>query len=327
MNYLYNVFCGPFMVDNNWLGSITEPNSEKKNFIKFTSEEVYDIDFHDVVEEYNKYTNKIKNTTIETDYLIVGIGKKLIIVKVPHGTRGTTFTGQIKELPYEVENYVTEVMIREGFSSSEITEIIQPILIDADSGSFKTNGYVMVGVGLAFLFLVLWNFSKFAKRNSDPYAHPIYKHLSEYGNSEDIAKSLENELEQCNVATVGKMSITDNWVISKTEFSLWILRISDLVWIYKRVNSRRINFIPAGKEYSIVLNDNRKKSIPMIVRREAIADKFMEEIYKRAPWIVFGYNEEYSNLWNRNFTQFVEIVESRKSQLYNSTANSEGNSQ
>lgn len=327
MNYLYNVFSGPFVVDNNWLASITEPNLEKKNFIKFTSEEIYDIDFHDIVEEYNKYTNEVKDTTVKTDYLLVGIDKKFIVVKVPHGNGGTTFTGQIKELPYEVKNYVTEVMTEEGFSNSEITEIIQPILIDANLGSFKTIGYVMVGIGLAFLLLVLWNLSKFARRNSDPYAHPIYKRLSEYGNSEDMAKSLENELEQCNVTMVGKMTITDNWVINKTEFSLWMLRISDLIWIYKRVNSHRINFIPAGKEYSVVLNNNRKTSIPMIVRREAIADKFMEEIYNRAPWIAFGYNEEYKNLWSRNFTQFVEIVESRKSQVNNSTANSEENSQ
>ncbi len=327
MNYLYNVFNGPFEADYNWLGSITDPALEKKNFIKFKSEEVYDIDFHDVIEEYDRYTKEVYETTIETDYLLVGIDKKLIVVNVPHGIRGSTFTGQIKELPKEIKDYVTEVMLEGGYSSSEITEEFQSILVDGGSESFKTTGYVMVGIGLVLSILALLSLSKYVKRNSDPYLHPIFKRLSAYGNTEDVAKDLENELEHGNVTTLEKLIITDNWVICTNGFSLSILRISDLIWLYKRINTRRFNLIPVGKNFEVVNNNKRKGSIGFKVRHEETADRYLEELHKRAPWIAFGYNEEYRGLWSKNLSQFVENIEKRKVQILSYTTNEQEDSQ
>lgn len=318
MNYLYNVFSGPFEVDNNWLESI-EPSLEKKNFIEFTSAEVYDTDIHDIVVDNGK-------TTIKTDYLLVGIGEKFVYVKVPHGFKETRYIGQIMELPSDIDVYNMEGILEKIVSNRGFSDRIEPILIDA-SGSFKTNGYIMVGVGFALLLMIIWNLSKYVKRNSDSYSHPIYKSLTAYGNSEDVAKSLDDELEHGNVISIEKFIITDNWVICKTRFSISILKIGDLLWLYKRITKRRFSLISWGKIFEVVNNNNRKGSIAFNVRKEKNADRYLEEIHKRAPWIAFGYNDEYKNLWSGNIEQFVGFVEKRKLQILSYSKNTMENSE
>lgn len=325
-NYLYNVFTGPYKADFQWLGSITDPTSVKEKYIEFKSPNVNNMYFHDIVEEYESYSKEVKKTTIESDYLLVGIDEKFVIVKVPHGRRGSTFIGEITSLPSEVINYATEIMLDRGYTSAEILQSLQPILVDA-SGNYKTVGYIMVVIGSLLLIMVFWNLSKFVRRNLDPYSHPIFKSLSAYGNSKDMTEYMENELKQGNVVTLEKFTLTDNWVIYKEFFSLSILKISDLIWLYKRVTTHRVNFVPTGKTFEIVINNNRKKSRSFQISNEANADIFLEEIYYRAPWIALGYSDDFRNLWARNFRQFVELVDSRKTYILNSAVNRQENSQ
>jgi len=324
INFLYNAFRGPFQADFNWLGSITDPASEKKKYIEFKSPKVYNMWFHEVIEEYSSDTNTVQKTTVKSDYLLVGIDEKFIVVKVPHGMRGSTFIGEINELPGEVEDYAVEVMLEKGFSEKEIDEKFQPILVDT-SRNYKAAGYTMIVIGSALLFFVLWNMFKIVKRNLDPYSHPVFTNLSKYGNNKEMAKYIENELEQGNAVKLEKFIITDNWIIYKTWSSLYILKISDLIWIYKRIITRRVNFIAVGKNFEIVLNNNRKGSRALKVSSENAADRVLEEIYKRAPWIIFDYNDEYRSLWARDFRQLVNLVEMRKAQILSSKSNMQNN--
>jgi len=272
--------------------------------------------FHEVLEEYSEYSGKVQKTTVKADYLIVGVGDKFVIAKVPHGWRGSTFTGEIKDVPNDVRDYAVDVLLEKGYTGSEIAQVLRPVLVDA-SKNYKTGGYVIFLIGLAALAFAIWNLVKCIKRNSDPYSHPVFKKLSVYGNSKDMIEYLENELKQDNVVTIERFTITDNWVIFKSYFSLSVLRISDMIWLYKRITTRRMNFVAVGKDYELVINNNRKGSKAFRVRWEANCDSLLEEIYNRAPWIAIGYLDEYKNLWSRDFKRFVEFIEMRKLQMLN----------
>src|ERR1019366_9308362 len=47
--------------------------------------------------------------------------------------------------------------------------------------------------------------------------------------------------------------ITDNFVIQKAFFAFNVLRFNDLVWAYKKVTKKSVNFVPTGKDYDAVM--------------------------------------------------------------------------
>src|SRR5438034_340683 len=47
--------------------------------------------------------------------------------------------------------------------------------------------------------------------------------------------------------------VTDQFLLRSTFFSFDVLRLSDLLWAYKKVTKHSVNFIPTGKTYDAVL--------------------------------------------------------------------------
>jgi hypothetical protein len=86
-----------------------------------------------------------------------------------------------------------------------------------------------------------------------------------------------------------------------------------LLWAYKKVTQRSVNFIPTGKTFEGILicygggetfSGNERK-----------VDEVLSFARDKAPWAVIGYSDEINNLFNKQTSDFCQVVESRRQEL------------
>ena len=108
----------------------------------------------------------------------------------------------------------------------------------------------------------------------------------------------------------GGWTVTDNYLVTRTLLGFDVLRLADLIWAYKRVTQRRVNFIPVGKTFAAelkCLGGNASIQGP-----EARIDKVLQIVAARAPWAAFGYSDELIKMWNNNNAEFCAAVDARR---------------
>ena len=108
----------------------------------------------------------------------------------------------------------------------------------------------------------------------------------------------------------GGWLVTDKYLIRSTFFAFDLLRLSDLLWAYKRVTRHSVNFIPTGKTYVGVLACYGGTA--EVTGREKKVDSVLNFAGERAPWAVFGFSEELSKLFSQKTQDFCSAVEQRK---------------
>ena len=144
--------------------------------------------------------------------------------------------------------------------------------------------------------------------------HPVVKRVTEgWGDILGTSVEAEREFESGVVYRSGRMRLTDKYAIVNGFFSFDIFRFQDLVWAYKRVIQRRVNFIPAGKSYEAALNFYGGRS------RFAASEKKVDEVIAyagaRAPWATVGYSKELEEYFKKNTQEFCRRVEAKRHEL------------
>jgi hypothetical protein len=104
--------------------------------------------------------------------------------------------------------------------------------------------------------------------------------------------------------------VTDKYLIHRTLFTFDLLRLSDLLWVYKRVTRHSVNFIPTGKTYVGVLACYGGTA--EVRGSEKKVDSVLNFAAQRVPWAVFGFSEELSKLFSRKTHDFCSAVEQRR---------------
>jgi hypothetical protein len=108
----------------------------------------------------------------------------------------------------------------------------------------------------------------------------------------------------------GGWRVTDKYLIRSAPFAFDLLRLSDLLWAYKRVTKHSVNFIPTGKTYSGVLVCYGGAA--EVTGREQNVDALLTFAGERAPWAIFGYSDDLNKLFKQKTEDFCAAVEQRK---------------
>ena len=94
-------------------------------------------------------------------------------------------------------------------------------------------------------------------------------------------------------------------------FSTWVSPLNDIVWAYKKVTKRSVNFIPTGKSYTAIIIGRHRQRIEHSMSQKKV-DALLTELASRVPWAVYGFNADLDNVWKKDPGGFVAAVDSRR---------------
>lgn len=298
--YLYNFFSGPFDVSTAQLVTIQQPDAQFRYFVKVKGEDIADTGVQEIERDSNTGSE-----TVKANFSILVVAQHLLIVKSDPKESGTSFQGELAEVPTDVHNNVIAPLLKQHPNASAA---LLPFMLDATG--FRTDGYVGSAIGVPAFLFACWLIAKVMRRRSDVSVHPDVKTAARYGSLADVSQQLELEM-QSSPLKIGRASVTPSWVVLQKTFSLKLCRISDLIWAYKKVTRHYHYFIPTGKSYEVIMYDRYGQPLQMQAREKKI-DEMMNVLGERAPWAVFGYSDERQKLLRANWGGFVAAVDQRK---------------
>lgn len=315
--YLINVVKGPLIMTADEVVNIKDPDDLDRYYITVTGTEIYDTGLQYVTETVDKYTKEVKETEVDSDYVMLSINDKFLIAKVPHGKNSLTLTGQLVHMPDDVRRELLSGAMEEGLTESDFNDLVLPLMLE--DNDFSTLGYFVLVVCALILLFSLWKLFSSIMRGSNPHGHPIYKKLQAFGELTDIESKIDKEITDPSIYQASNFFITETWLLIKKLYSLNVINLKDIVWIYPKVVKHSTYFIPTGKTHSLVIHLKDGTTMEQKAKNEEIGQNVLQQINDRVPHVVVGYTDELIKAWNRNRTEFINSVLNADSQLESKT--------
>lgn len=221
------------------------------------------------------------------------------------------YSGAINKMDSEEWEYFQEYFLESGFTEEELDEWLIPyyISVGALTGGAAVWVWIIFVIGI---LLVVLGIIKLISALNGGGLKKFKNELASYGIGEN-----EAEYEYENAKEFGKG--TDIRVGRKLTFYMvgskpHAILNDKLVWAYQNTTTHRTNGIKTGTTYSVVLNTYEKKSMHLGVSSENQAVEVLQYIRQTLPWVVVGYSDDLSKLYNKDFQGFLQL-------LYNNVKN------
>jgi len=306
--YLTNFVRGPYVLQGTDLAQITDAESTPRYFVSIHPDKILDTGIQEIT---TTTENGVKQGSyVSAGYYAALVGDHYLIVK--SATKpGSEIEGQLTTMPTDLS---TELF--SGADGPAIRDACYPFYLQSEG--FRYPGYW--GIGIAVVFLLL--FFKYGRpawlRLRDINSHPVVKRLNRWSDPISISVEAERELNGAVRYRSQGVFITDRFLIVKRFFAFNVLRFEDLLWAYKKVTKRSVNFIPTGKDYAAVLVFyGGSQSLPAT---ENMVGEVLTFAATKAPWAVFGYSKEVADLFRKQTAAFCQAVEARRQELYDKRA-------
>ena len=301
--YVNNFFRGPFQLSANDLAQIGDADKAPRYFVTVAGGKVAETG----VQEFTRETEDgvEKNKYVSADYYAVLVGDRLLIVRSPRAPAGS-ISGELKPYSYDLSNQLFT-----GVDSPLDSTQCYPFYLDTQG--FRTSGFWGIAVA-ALVIVLLFVFARPAlMRLRDIETHPAVKRARQWGDPIGISVEAEREFSgQVRYKALG-IVLTDNFAIQKAFFAFNIYRFHDLLWAYKKVTQRRVNFIPTGKSYSALLHFYGG-NINFMAKEQSV-DEVLQWAAGRAPWAIVGYTADLNKLFTKQVANFCAAIEARRRDL------------
>jgi hypothetical protein len=313
-NYRYcaNFVLGAQSLSSAELTALTSPEQRWRNFVSVSGTKSVNTDYRDVVNHMEG--SRIVSTEIKDEYIFLRVGEKILLVKAEPGKEKLEYSGELVATTDRVKEDLLRPLATED---PDVASAILPFTLNA--ADYRSDGYVMLMIGLPLLALALWNCLKAMRRISEIQLSPVWKHLAVYGNAEQLSQQIEAELQPAVIRKYGKLQIAQQWMVRRKTFSTWVSPIADLVWVYKKVTKHSVNFIPTGKTYSVVLVGRHRQRIEEQMK-EKVVNEMLADLTTRVPWAFFGFTQDLEKAWQKDPAGVIAAVDSRYQQQNNRAA-------
>lgn len=198
----------------------------------------------------------------------------------------------------------------------------------------------IVGLGSLFLSIPLalvavCNFVWWNKRTNDFSRHPICKRLAHFGPIEQVVQQIETEMQTNSKDKPTSIVLVDSnvfytsfmlfgpWLFKKKLFGLNCFHVPDIVWLYKKITSYSVNFIPTGTSLAVLLYDRHGSSMEIQVSEQE-ATLLMKLICQQNSWAVAGLDKHSKRLWRWKRRAFIAAVDERRKDAPKAAAASAG---
>lgn len=301
--YLRNFVEGPYALQPDALSQIADVETTPNYFVSVVGEKVIDTEIQEVT---TTTRNGVKEGShVSAGYYAFLLGDRYLVVKSAQPPPNKV-SGELLPLPSDLASHLFG-----GPDGPQLQEHFYQFYLDPEG--FRYPGYW--GIGIAWVFIGLfWKFGKPAWIWSrDVSQHPLVKRLEQWGDPIGVSAEVQRELNNSVQHKSNGIMITEKYLVRKRFFTFNVLRFDDLLWAYKKVTQRSVNFIPTGKNYEALLifygggdtfSGNERK-----------VDDVLTFARSKAPWAVIGYSDEIKELFNKRTAEFCQVVESRRQEL------------
>jgi hypothetical protein len=193
------------------------------------------------------------------------------------------------------------------------------IIAFASIFDYREGGWWSLSISVPMLLLAAWNLSKWKKRARDYTCHPICKRLACFGTVEQVIQQIEAAILMNPVEKIAGVRLFGPWLFKPSILGLTCFYVPDLVWVYKKVTTHSVNFIPVGQSCEALLYDRYGFSSKMQARKKKV-EALMTHVCQQSPWIVAGFSKELEKLWNSRRGEFVAAVDERRKEFAKASA-------
>jgi hypothetical protein len=310
--YLRNCLLGPQKIDAEQLLKIKDIEQIDRDFVTFTSSKAMDTGFREFSVSNRSNT---KTTTGKYGLAFVSNRKALLIETHPDNDfKNPTFTGGLSAISTNIQTNIVDPLVKEA---PILKERILPFALSTDD--YRSGSYILVPLLLGGLGICGWNIYRAKIRADNPRKHPVYNDLARYGDADSLANSIDREIRNqynLDLLKVNTFYLTPAWLLFPSTYKLQITKLDQLMWVYKKVTSHSVNFIPTGKSYEIAIHDRfgQERTIKL---SEQLVNETILEIARYAPWAIIGFDPEFKTMWDGQRDDFYAIVEQRKKDYRN----------
>ncbi|MGH9759239.1 MAG: DUF6709 family protein [Blastocatellia bacterium] len=310
--YLYNFVLGPEPISAESLKTINSTDNLTRYYVSVQPDRVLSTGIQAVERTIDEDTNIVEKEEVVSDYLAISFDQKLLLLEAPAGKIPQRFTGALVELPPDVKG---QVLAKIMTKSPEAQGAFLPVMLDATD--FRQPGYIGFAIGGILLILACWGLHQTQTWRANPERHPFMKQLARYGAPSELAGKIDAEVAAgTGVVPMGSVTLTPSFFLISNPWGAKALPLKDVVWAYKRVVKRSVNFVPIGKTYSAVLHDRLGKRIEL--RRfggEQRTDHALISLRQTAPWVLVGFSQNLAHAWRSERQQMVAAVDDRRRQV------------
>src|SRR5882762_3115296 len=206
VNYRYcaNFVLGSQSVSGAELAALTSPEQRWRNFISVSGTKSVNTDYRDVVNHMEG--SRVVSTEIKDEYILLRVGEKILLVKAESGKEKLEYSGELVATTDRVREDLLRPLAAED---PDLARAVLPFTLNA--ADYRSNGNIMLMIGLPVLALALWNCLKAVRRSGEIQTSPVWKNLAVYGNAEQLSQQIEAELQPAMVRKYGKLQIAQQW--------------------------------------------------------------------------------------------------------------------
>jgi hypothetical protein len=290
-NYISNLISGPRPMDDQTLeNELVSGNIKDINVsLSLSAGSVYNSGYTHITQTVDQTTNKVESETTNSAYYLTIIGKHILVIEgIPGQLPSGNFTGVVIPLPADLQSGLAS----DFNSDPDLKELSGSILSYAISNE-GMRGLDDFWVFLFALGLLCWGAFIVIKRGLDieDKKHYIYKIISSagYQNIDDFSDDFMKS-EQAGVVKIGGYKLNNKFLSHKSFFFFDVYPLSQMYWSYKKITKRSVNFIPAGKDFGVVMHF-RPNKVVTIKEQEKNVEQHLMLLIKLCPNAKFGYTK------------------------------------
>jgi hypothetical protein len=229
----------------------------------------------------------------------------LLVIRFPVGHQAApgVVTGALKPLPPDTRAAV--------LSANVPVARLLPLLLDATDT--PTGDWLWLLAGVMLAGWSVWRVKLALERRADPLRHPTARRLSAHGNPAALADDLDTGLRKAGSGLqVLGATLAPGFLVHRTWFDTMVLPDQGILWVYKKVTRKSVNFIPTGKDYHAVVRGKYGERVEL-KGREAAVDQALQRILEKMPWVLAGYDAGIARLMqtHQGRAELARIVAAR----------------
>lgn len=212
-------------------------------------------------------------------------------------------SGTVKEMNSSTQKYFISYMKEFGFTEQEVKDMMVPYYISHGKTGDMMNEmvYIIFGIGAV---LTIWSIIYMFRVMQGSKLKKIRKEIADAGYSEEQVDADWASASEVLVNGVMKIGQVFTFINDDVPHAV---KKENLVWAYMKTTTHKTNGITTGTTYSVIMFTKDNKEYPVGVKDESTARYVLDEMGKRMPWMLLGYDDELRRCYKRNINEFLDI--------------------
>lgn len=145
----------------------------------------------------------------------------------------------------------------------------------------------------------------------------LRKYCREKGNEELYMKRVEQFYE--SGTPVQGIRVNTEYFMAVRFAAVYFAEAKDLIWVYSSIVRHSVNFIPAGKTYSLKVCKADGKQFDIQMKNERAVNEAIDYVARNMPYLIFGYDDTLLNMYNQNRSEMVRQVTDERNKYLGSS--------